>query len=118
MNPRPEWRDLGNRRCLLLRFDGHFSAENALDAISTISSLVEQTEGKTTMVWECTGMTSYDTAAREDWQVLIKDIKSKIESIHLVSESLAVRSWAMVVGSFAGIKITTWATLDDFHTRG
>lgn len=118
MNPRPEWRELWNQRCLLLQFDGHFSAENALDAIGTISALMEQTEGKTTMVWDCTGMTGYDTSAREDWQTLMRDIKPKIHRIHLVSESTVICSWAMLVGTFAGIKISTSAALEEFRAPG
>jgi hypothetical protein len=57
-------------------------------------------------------MTGYDTAAREDWQLLIRDIKPKIERIHLVAKSTVICSWAVLVGTFAGITITPWAALD------
>jgi hypothetical protein len=117
MNPTVEWREMRNERCLFLRFDGQFTAENARNAITTISSLVEKTAGKITMVWECTHMTGFETAAREAWQVFMKELTSKIERIHLVSNKVVIRSGAMVVGVFAGIKITTWATLDEFYTK-
>ena len=118
MNPKIAWRDMKDQRCLFLHFDGHFSADHAQQAISVISPMVEKTEGKITMVWECSDMAGFDTAAREDWQIFIKDIRSKIERIHLVSKKIVIRSGAMVIGIFAGIKITTWAALDDFYAQG
>ena len=113
MNPAIEWRNVNEKRCLFLRFDGHFSAENAQQAISTITSLVKKTAGRLTMVWECSDMAGYDTAAREAWQVFMKDMTNRTERIHLISDKVVIRSGAMVVGIFAGIKITTWARLDD-----
>ena len=117
MNPTIEWRSMKDHRYLVLHFDGHFSAENARSAISTISSMVRMTEQKIIMVWECTGMAGFDIAAREAWQLFIKDISSKIEKIHLVSNKLVIRSGAVVVGIFAGIKISSWATLDELNAH-
>jgi hypothetical protein len=118
LNPTIEWRDLRNRRCLFLRFEGHLSSEDAQRAITTLSSMVGKHEGKLTMVWECTQMGGFDTEAREAWQVFIKSIKLKIEAIHLISNNVAIRSGARVVGIFAGIKVVTWAGLDEFRTQG
>jgi len=42
---------------------------------------------------------------------------SKIEKIHLVSNKLVIRSGAVVVGLFAGIKISSWATLDELNAQ-
>ncbi len=116
-NPRSEWRDTGGQRCLFLLFHGHFSEENARDAMDTICSMADKAEQQITMVWECTGMTGYDTVAREDWQMLIRDIKPKIDSVHLVSASTAIRCWAMGVCAFAGVRITAWDALDQFRGR-
>ncbi len=113
MNPTFEWQDRKDERYLLLHFARHFSAESARDAIRTISPMIMKTEGKITMVWECSDMAGFDQAAREAWQIFVKDIKSKIERIHLVSNKLLIRSGAVVVGIFAGIKINTWAKIDE-----
>jgi len=118
MNPQIEWRDVKDQRYLLMHFTGHFSADNARNAISTISPLITKAERKITMVWECTGMAGFDIAAREAWQIFIRDIKSKIEKIHLVSNKLVIRSGAVVIGIFAGIRIATWATLDEWQMQG
>ena len=117
MNPKIAWRDMRDQRCLFLHFDGHFSAENARNAIISISTMIKMTEEKIIMVWECTGMEGFDTAAREAWQNFIRDIKSKIEKIHLVSNKIVIRSGAVVVGIFAGIKIYSWATLDELNAQ-
>jgi len=117
MNPKIEWQNMKDHRYLVLYFHGHFSAEDAQNAISTISSMIGTTEEKIIMAWECTGMTGFDIAAREAWQIFIKKIKSKIEKIHLVSDKIVIRSGAIVVGIFAGIKISSWATLDELYTQ-
>jgi predicted phage tail protein len=117
-NPAIEWRDIKDHRYLFLQFYGHFSTENARHAISTISSMIEKAEKQIHMVWECTHMAGFDKAAREVWQIFMKEIMPKIERIHLVSNKVVIRSGALVVGVFAGIKITTWSTLDEFNKNG
>jgi hypothetical protein len=69
------------------------------------------------MVWECTAMVGYDRGAREAWQVFIKNIKPKIETINLVSQNILIRTGAMVIGIFSGIKIVPWVSLDDFKKK-
>jgi hypothetical protein len=117
MNPKIEWQSMKNHRYLVLHFDGHFSAENARNAISTISSMIRMTEEKIIMVWECTGMAGFDTAARESWSIFMRDIKSKIDKIHLISNKIVIRSGAVVVGIFAGIRIASWATWDELNAH-
>jgi hypothetical protein len=115
MNPIIEWLDIRNKRCLFLSFDKHFSSENAQSVINIIQPMIDEINGKFTMVWECSTMVGYDAGAREAWQVFIKKIKPKIESINLVSQNILIRTGAMVIGIFAGIKIVTWVSLDDFQ---
>jgi hypothetical protein len=110
-----EWFDIRNKRCLLLRFDKHFSSENAQSAINILQPMIDDINGKLTMVWECSTMVGYDARAREAWQAFIKNIKPKIETINLVSQNIVIRTGAMVIGIFSGIKIVTWASLDDFQ---
>lgn len=116
MNPMIEWRVVKNQKCLFLSFDGHFSSDHAQHAINNIRKMIGDVDDKFTMVWECTSMGGYDAGAREYWQVFIKNIKPKIAGIHLVSPNIVIRSGAVVVGIFAGIKITSWASLGDFHS--
>jgi hypothetical protein len=117
LNPVIEWLDIRNKRCLLLRFDKHFSSEDAHSAINIIQPMVDDLNGKFTMVWECSIMVGYDAKAREAWQIFIKNIKPKIESINLVSKNIVIRTGAMVIGIFTGIKIVTWTSLDDFQKK-
>lgn len=118
MNPRVEWRKINGKRCLFLHFNGHFSAEHAREAVSTLGPMIKNEQGALCMIWECTNMEGFDMTAREHWQVFMKGIKSKIEKIHLVSDRLLIRSGALVVGIFTGIKITTWATITELDARG
>ena len=113
MNPIIEWRTIGNQRYLTLCFYGRFSSESAYHSISSLSSLIDEHEGKLTMIWECTKMIGYDLSARDAWQTFIKDFKSKIEIIHLVSNNYLIRTGAMVIGAFTGIKICSWERFDD-----
>lgn len=118
MNPIIKWQNMRNQRYLLVNFDGHLSPEDAQRAIGVIHSMIDDVDGKCTMVWECTGMAGYDTGAREAWQVFMKNIKQKVEAINVVSGNVVIRTGAMVVGMFAGIKIFTWTSLDDFQNQG
>lgn len=104
-----------NSRCLFVIFDGHFSVEDAQLAISTITSMIQAEKGKLNMVWECTRMSGYDHEAREAWQDFIKGIEPRVLAIHLISKRALVRSGAMVIGIFAGIKITPWTDLEQFQ---
>jgi hypothetical protein len=109
-----EWLDIRNRRYLFLRFDKRFSSENAQSAINIIQPMIGDITGKFTMIWECSAMVGYDRGAREAWQVFIKNIKPKIDVINLISQNILIRTGAMVIGIFAGIKVIPWASLDAF----
>jgi hypothetical protein len=113
MNPIMEWRIIGGQRFLTLCFYGRFTSESADHSISSLSPLIDAHEGKVTMIWECTKMIGYDLSARDAWQAFMKKFKSKIETVHLVSNNYLIRTGAMVIGAFTGIKICTWEHLDD-----
>ena len=117
MNPVVEWKDINNQRFLFMSFDGKLFGEDAEQAISTIPALLLGHEGKITLVWECTHMSNYDTVAREAWQSYIKEIKPRIEAVHLISNRMLIRTGAMVVGVFAGIKVIMWDSLDEFLAK-
>jgi len=111
MNPKIEWCNIKTRRCLFLQFDGNLSEEDAEKAISRITSMIEAVPDKVLMVWECSRMTSFDKGARDAWQKFIKAVRSRLEAIHLVSKKLVIRVGAYAVGSYAGIRITTWGDM-------
>jgi hypothetical protein len=117
VNPEIQWTDIKNKPHLFLRFSGRFSSEDARSAIKTIQSMVDKVDGTFTMVWECLDMIGFDAGAREAWQVFIKDVKPKIEAIHLISNNILIRTGARVVGIYAGIKILAWASLDEFQKQ-
>jgi hypothetical protein len=116
MNPTIEWCDIKSRRCLVLHFDRYLSEEDAQNAVSQLTSMIGPSSDKVVMVKECTRMTDYDSGAREAWQKFIKNIKSRLEAIHLVSNNFLIRIGATAIGVFAGIKIHAWADMEQFHT--
>jgi hypothetical protein len=116
-NPEVQWTDIKNKPHLFLRFIERFTSEDAQVAIRTIQPMVDKVDGRFTMVWECSDMVGFETGAREAWQVFIKNIKPKIETIHLISRNILIRTGARVVGIYAGIKIVAWASLDAFQDQ-
>jgi hypothetical protein len=72
-------------------------------------------DGKFAMVWECTSMGGYEVEAKEIWQAFIKNIRQRLVAVHLITPNIVIRSGAMVIGIFAGLRITTWASLDEFR---
>jgi hypothetical protein len=100
-----------------MRFEGKLTTEEALSAISRLQGMVDPLDGKITLVWECTNMKGFDTAAREAWQVFIKNISSKIAAIHLITPNLLIRSGALVIGAFARLKITSWPDFSAYQAQ-
>lgn len=117
MNPQIEWREVAGCRCLVLTFKGEFSQADARTAVDTLAAMLGETTGKVTMVWETTEMSGYDNAAREMWQRYLGTIKQRIEAIHLVSQNVLIRSGAMIVGMFVGMRIVTWPTMEALEQR-
>jgi hypothetical protein len=117
VNPEIKWTDIKNKPHLFLRFSGRFSSEDARSAIKTLQPMADKVDGGFTMVWECSDMSGFDTDARESWQVFVKNIKPKIEAIHLISGNILIRTGARVVGIYAGIKIVPWTSLDAFQNQ-
>jgi hypothetical protein len=117
VNPAIEWRRAGGRRCLVLKFVGQFSEHDAREAVDAVESMIDENQGGLTMVWDCTEMGGYDTAAREIWQSYMARLKPNLDVVNLVSKSIMIRTGAMIVGTFAGIKIATWTSFEDFESR-
>lgn len=117
MNPTIECRMERSKPYLFLYFDGHLSEDDTMEAILKIISLFKECKGKTTMVWECTRMTGYDEGSREMWQEFMKDIRTRLEEVHLISQNVLIRVGGSVVGMFAGMKITTWSSIEEFQAK-
>lgn len=103
------------QRCLVLHFNIYFTEANARQAIADLGPLLAGEGSRVTMVWECTHMTGYDQAARDLWQEFIKGLLPKVAAIHLVSQNLLIRVGGSVVGIFAGAKVSTWASFQEFE---
>ena len=80
-----------------------------------MASMIESSSSNLLMVWECTLMANYDSVAREARQKFIKDIKPKLEAIHLISNNLLIRVGASTIGMIASVKIHTWEDMEQFH---
>lgn len=117
MNPKIEWKEFKGKKYLYLFFDGHFSGDHAQQAINQINLLTRNQADKMDMIWECTKMGGYEPSAREQWQEFIKGLKPNLATIHLITDNFVIRSGAMVVGIFAGLRIQSWATIDEFQAE-
>jgi hypothetical protein len=58
-----------------------------------------------TLIWNCQEMTSYDTAARIQWQQTLKDLSDQIETIWLITDSRMIRMGAAVMALFSSLNI-------------
>ena len=57
------------------------------------------------LIWDCRKMTGYDKDARAQWIDALKEMKSQIDTIWLISASAFIRTGASVMGFFTNMQI-------------
>lgn len=107
-NPIIEWSSVSNQPCLKFTFRGMFSNEHAEEAVQEWKQMIESnSDNKIVLVWDCLEMSGYDTEARNLWQETLKELKHRIHTIWLITNSKLIKMGAMVVSVFTSFEIKT-----------
>ena len=101
INPKIEWCNVKNNNCLKFTFNGTLTKDDAVKATAQWREYLSPDNiNNVNIVWECTNMTGYEPMARSVWQSALKDLKSKIACIWLITESRLIKTGAQLMSVF------------------
>ena len=87
-NPRIEWVQKAGVKCLKFTFKNNLEEQDAINAIAKWRAAFRlKFNEKIILIWDCVEMRGYDIKARNLWQGALKEMKSHIESIWLITNS-------------------------------
>ncbi len=105
-NPIAERIVINGKECIRFTFN---EVLTSLEAASFVTewkrSFEEDFDEKVTIIWQCLDMKNDKTEARLIFQNALKDVKDKIETIWLVTDSILIQAEAEIISFFASYKI-------------
>ena len=106
VNPRIEWCLKSGKQCLRFTFGEWLSVQDGQMAIQEWREAF-QVEGDRAIVliWDCRKMKGYDSVARKKWTEALKEMKSQIEVIWLITDSTIIKMGASVMGMLSSLEI-------------
>jgi len=105
-NPRIEWTKISGKQCLKFIFGEKLTTQEAEVAIAEWRKAFQsRMDTSVILIWDCRKMTGYDKDARAQWINALKEMKSQIDTIWLISASAFIRTGASVMGFFANMQI-------------
>jgi len=102
-----------NKRYLQFDFSGHLDEASASSAIERWNEKMKSSKEKTSIIYNCTKMTGFDTDARRIWQETMKSHKHQIDVIWLVSDNIFIRGAAKTMGVLTGFPIKVTKSLSE-----
>jgi len=113
-NPDIFWFEKSGKQCLRFDFGEQLTESEAGAAIIKWREAFESKKGqKIVLIWNCTGMRGYETGARTLWTSALKEMKSQIAQIWLISDSTFIRMGASVMGVFSSLDINSVGIEDE-----
>lgn len=105
-NPRIEWDQKSGKECLRFTFGEKLTVNEAEVAIVEWRKAFQSKMDKSIiLIWDCREMKRYDNDAKVKWTDALKDMKSQIDSIWLISDSAIIRLAASLMGMVSSLKI-------------
>jgi len=106
VNPSIEWYQISKKECLKFSFGEKLTEKEADVAIAEWKEFFKsREEKKVNLVWDCRKMKGYESGARINWTNALKELKSQIASIWLISDSTFIRLGASVMAMFSNLNI-------------
>ena len=105
-NPQIEWTKISGKHCLKFIFGEKLTAQEAEVAIAEWRKAFQsRMDESIILIWDCSKMIDYDNDARAQWIDAIKEMKSQIDTIWLISTSAFIRTGASVMSFFVNMQI-------------
>ncbi|MFC2137143.1 hypothetical protein ACFLTE_03105 [Bacteroidota bacterium] len=112
-NPLIEWCSINNKNCLKFTFNGILKKEDAVEATKEWKDLFSAANiTDVNIVWHCIEMKGYEPMARSVWQNTLKELKSKIACIWLITESKVVKTGALIMSVFTSYELKVVSSED------
>jgi len=106
MNPSIEWYQKSGKQCLRFIFGEKLTEKEAEIAIQEWKAAFHSKMGEAiALVWDCREMKGYESGARAQWILALKEMKSQIDSIWLITDSAVIKLGAAMMGSFSSQNI-------------
>jgi len=118
-NPKIEWVGKFDKSCLKFTFVGMLVEQDAIIAIEKWKEAFQSKRGEEiVVVWQCLKMKGYDTESRVLWQEALKEMKSQIASIWLVTNSNFIKIGANVMSVFTSLNIRIVSSESEIEVCG
>jgi len=105
-NPRIEWYEKSGKQCLKFTFAEMLTTQEAEAAIvEWRKAFQSKMDTSIILIWDCRKMKGYDSDARAQWTDALKEMKSQIDTIWLISASSYIKIGASVMGFFSSMDI-------------
>lgn len=105
-NPKIEWIQKSGKQCLRFTFGERLATKEAETAIIEWREAFERSiNNPITLIWDCRNMKGYDSNARTKWTDALKEMKSNIDTIWLITESSMIKMGASVMNMFVSLNI-------------
>lgn len=97
-------------------FKGNFSEQDARTAVENWrQTFAAKPQDKIILIWDCLEMHDYDQQARTLWQNACKELKSQIDVIWVLTNSILIRMGASVISVFTSLKIKVVSSENDIQ---
>ncbi len=100
--------------CLQFTFIGKFTEQASIEGTRVWSEIFDQNPGKYySLFWDCTDMTGFEPAARNEWYRAMKIYKPRIIEVTVISKNIIIRGAAKVMLEFFGLKSKVVKSLEE-----
>jgi hypothetical protein len=108
-------RTINGKVYLQFDFPSHFDEKMADAAIQQWKSEKGKAlkNGKVDLIFNCTGMTGFDTEARRMWQATLKELKGETGEIWVVCENIFILGAAKTMGILAGFHLKVTRSINE-----
>ena len=109
-----EWCEKMGGDCLRFTFGEKLTEREADLAIEKWKEAFRQKKDQCiSLIWDCTNMKQYESAARKKWTNALFEMKPQIGTIWLISDSPLIRMGATVMGMATSLHIRSLGTESD-----
>lgn len=115
-NPKIEWIEKSGKQCLKFTFQESFKAGDAGPAIEKWRQALAQKPGERVVhIWDCLQMKDYEQQARTMWSDACKNLKDRIDTIWVITNSMLIKMGATVISVFTSLNIKVVSSETDIR---
>ena len=104
-NPEISFRIANSKESLYFTFEGTLTEADAKNAVEKWKKMLGAKTTGIIHIWNCVKMKGYEPVARQIWQRTLKELKTKIETIWLISDSTLIIAGAKILSIFTSLDI-------------